>query len=48
VRADNWTFALVFPSTTAAFRLNPRSFARFIGEHLNAAENSSCVIARSR
>jgi hypothetical protein len=37
------------PSTTAALRLSPRSFARFIGEFLNAAENCSCVIAsRSR
>jgi hypothetical protein len=29
-----------------AFRLSSRSFARFIGELLNAAENSSCVICR--
>lgn len=30
------------PSTTAAFRLSPRSLARFIGDPRNAAENSSC------
>jgi hypothetical protein len=37
------------PSTTAAFRCSPRSFARFIGLPLNAALNSACVIAsRSR
>jgi hypothetical protein len=36
-----------FPSTTAALRFNPRSFARFMGLPLNAALNSSCVIARS-
>ncbi len=34
------------PSTTAALRVNPRSLARFIGEPLNAAENSGCVICR--
>jgi hypothetical protein len=33
------------PNTTAALRFDPRSFARFIGEPLDAAENSSCVIA---
>ena len=33
------------PTTTAAFRFNARGFARFIGEFLNAAEDSSCVIA---
>ena len=33
--------APVLPSTTAALRFNPRSFARFIGEPLNAAEYSS-------
>jgi len=27
--------------------LEPRSFARFMGEFLNAAENSSCVISSS-
>ena len=31
----------MLPSTTAALRLSPRNFARFIGEPLNAAENSS-------
>lgn len=35
------------PSTTAAFRFNPRCFARFIGDLLNARENSSCDIASS-
>jgi len=34
------------PSTTAALRLSPRSFARFIGEPLNARLHSSCVMAR--
>lgn len=33
------------PSTTAELRLSPRSFARFIGEPLNAVENSDCDIA---
>ena len=37
----------MFPSTTAALRCRPWSLARFIGEPLNAAENSSCVIASS-
>ena len=32
-------------STTAAFRFNPASLARFIGERLNLSLNSSCVIA---
>jgi hypothetical protein len=32
------------PSTTAAFRLSPRSLARFIGEPLKAAENSYGVM----
>ena len=36
-----------FPSTTDAFRCNPRSFARVIGEPLNAALNSACDIASS-
>ena len=31
---------------TAALRLIPRSFARFIGEFLKAGEISSCVITR--
>ena len=35
------------PSTTAALRFSPRSFERFIGELLNAAENSGCDIAGS-
>ena len=35
-----------FPSTTAAFRCNPASFARFIGDFLNAALNASSVNAR--
>ena len=35
------------PSTTAALRWSPRSFARFIGEPLNFSLNSSCVIATS-
>lgn len=33
------------PSTTAELRLSPRSFARFIREPSNAAENSACDIA---
>jgi hypothetical protein len=37
----------MFPSTTAALRLSPRSFARFIGEHRNAAEKSSWVMPNS-
>ena len=37
----------MFPSTTVAFRCNPRNFARFIGERLNFSLNSSCVIATS-
>ena len=36
-----------FPSTTDAFRFSPRSFARVIGEPLNAALNSACDIASS-
>ena len=35
------------PRTTAALRFKPLSFARFIGEFLNASENSSCDIASS-
>jgi hypothetical protein len=35
------------PNTTAAFRFIPRSFARFIGEPLNAALNSGCVMPNS-
>jgi TolB-like protein/Flp pilus assembly protein TadD len=35
------------PSTTAAFRFNPASLARFIGERRNFSLNSSCVIATS-
>lgn len=35
------------PSTTAALRFNPRSFARFIGEPLNAAVNSARDMATS-
>ena len=35
----------VFASTPAAFRFSPASFARFIADPLNAALNSSCVIA---
>jgi hypothetical protein len=35
-----------FPSTTAALRLSPRSFARFIGEFHNAVENASCDMPR--
>ncbi len=31
----------------APLRLSPRSFARYIGESLNAAEDSSWVIASS-
>ncbi|HEU4629136.1 MAG TPA: recombinase family protein [Gemmatimonadaceae bacterium] len=30
------------PSTTAALRLSPRNFARFMGDPLKAAENSGC------
>jgi hypothetical protein len=36
----------MLPSTTAALRFNPRSFARLIGEFLNAHENCCCVVAR--
>ena len=32
---------------TAAFRFSPHSFARFIGEPLNAALNSGCVMPNS-
>ena len=35
------------PSSTAALRFNPRSFARFIAEPLNARLNSSCDISNS-
>ncbi len=31
----------VFARTTAAFRCNPRNFARFIGDFRNAALNAS-------
>ena len=34
-----------FPSTTAALRFKPRSLARFIGEPLNATENSEADIS---
>lgn len=34
------------PSTTAAFRLSPVTFGRFIAERLNAARNSSSLTAR--
>src|SRR6185312_6778124 len=34
-----------FPSTTAALRFKPRSLARFIGEPLNATENSAADIS---
>ncbi|AHG89847.1 Recombinase [Gemmatirosa kalamazoonensis] len=34
--------APTFPSTTDALRRSPRSFARFMGEPLNEAENSAC------
>ena len=41
--------APIVPSTNTAFRCNPRSFARFIGEFLNAALNAPCDICnRSR
>jgi hypothetical protein len=33
--------------TTAALRFSPRSFARFIGEPLNAAPSSVCVMPNS-
>jgi hypothetical protein len=33
------------PRTTAASRLSPRRFARFIGEPSKAAEHSSGVVA---
>jgi hypothetical protein len=36
-----------FPSATAELRFNPRSLARFMGEPLNAAENSDCDMASS-
>lgn len=39
VDARSWSPRL--PSTTDALRFSPRNFARFIGEVLNAAENSS-------
>ncbi|HYD52107.1 MAG TPA: recombinase family protein [Gemmatimonadaceae bacterium] len=39
--------APALPSTTAALRRRPRNFARFMGEPLNAAENSDCDIASS-
>jgi len=35
------------PSTTAALRCNPRNFARFTCEFLNAAPKSFCDIASS-
>lgn len=35
------------PCTTDALRFSPRSFARLIGEPLNAALNSSCDIGSS-
>ena len=35
------------PNTTAASRFNPRSFARFIGEPLNAALNSAGYMPNS-
>lgn len=35
------------PSTTAELRRRPRSLARFIGEPLNAAEDSGCDMASS-
>lgn len=34
------------PSTTAALRLSPASFARFMGERLNASTYSGCDIPR--
>lgn len=34
-------YLLEFSSTTAAFRLSPASFARFIGDFRNAALNAS-------
>ena len=34
------------PSTTAALRSSPRSFARLVGEPLKAALNSGCVMPR--
>jgi hypothetical protein len=37
----------MLPSTTAALRRKPRSLALFIGEPLNAAENSGCGMASS-
>ena len=41
--------ARVLTRITAAFRRSPRSFARFIGEFLNAALNSACdICTRSR
>jgi hypothetical protein len=33
-------------NTTAAFLCSPRNLARFIGDRLNFALNSSCVIAK--
>jgi hypothetical protein len=35
----------ILPSTTAELRFNPLSLARFMGEPLNAAENSDCDMA---
>ena len=40
------TVELAFSSTTAAFRCNPRTFARFIGDFRNAALNASWSSAR--
>jgi hypothetical protein len=37
----------MLPSTTAALRASPRRFARFMGDPLNAAENSGCDIDSS-
>src|SRR5690606_14707681 len=40
--ADTSSALRRLPSTTAELRFNPRSFGRFIGERLNAEENSDC------
>ena len=47
ISAGNAEGSPAFPSTTAALRLSPLSLARFIGEPLNAAENSGCDMASS-
>lgn len=40
-RGPTARYRFAFPSTTAAFRLSPVSFARFIGDVRNAPLNAS-------